>query len=193
MRSSTTELDTSIVQPVIYQISLVRLDFDDDIIAWNSGFSDITFNSVTYLASGALSNISSTSEELGMKVSSKTVTLSGVKSEIVSLLLSEPYIGRKAYIYTAFVDEDLVFDLLRCKLTFVGTMDSVNGTIGATASFSVAIKSRLADWERSRNLRYTDVDHQTQYPGDKFMEFIPQISKKKIVWPRAAALLDPRD
>ena len=72
-------------------------------------------------------------------------------------------------------------------------MDSISGRIGSESSFVVALKSRLADWDRPRKILYTDSQQQKLHPGDKGMEFIPQISKSKIIWPRAAAMLDPRD
>jgi len=193
MRSTTTEITNAIVQPVVYSLGLVRLDFDGGTLAWNSGFSSIVYGGKTYLAAGTLTSITNAAEESGVKSSSISITLSCVKSEVVSALLSEPYLGRKAYVYQAFVAEDMVFNPLMVKLIFVGSMDNISCKIGKSSTFTVSIRSRLADWERSRNIKYTDIDQQKLHPGDKFMQFIPQISKKKIIWPRAAALLDPRD
>jgi hypothetical protein len=193
MRNSTSQMDAAVVQPVVFPILLVRLNFDSGVAAWSSSLSPIDFEDVEYVAGGTLCSVPQVSESPGTAASVMSVGLSGVKSEIVALLLSEPYMGRTATVHLALTDEDMVFDPLRCKLIFTGKMDSISGNMGATASFSVAIKSRLADWERARNLMYTDSDQQAQYPGDRFFEYIPQISKMKIMWPKAQALPDPRD
>lgn len=193
MRDSTTQFSDSIAQPIVYSIAMFKVAFDSGVLAWNSSFSNISYNGDIYIATGNLASISSVTEQVGTKPSSLNVGVSGVKQEVVSLLQSEPYMNRKAYIYHAIVGEDLVFDPNRIKLIFVGTVDSISGKMGKSPSFNITIKSRLADWERSRNLMYNDVDQQLLYPGDRFMEYIPQISNKKILWPKAKALLDPRD
>ncbi len=193
MRTLTAELGTALVQPVVRLIYLVRIDFDSGTVAWNSGYRDITFNSKTYIASGVLGSVSGVREEAGIKSSGITLTLSGVKPEMVSLALSEPYLGRKCWLHCAVVDDAGIFDPNLAVLLFYGKLDDLSGESGQSASFSISVRSRLSDWERERILRYTDADQQKLYPGDKGMEFIPQLSQRKIIWPKAAFLPDPRD
>ncbi|MBC7964082.1 MAG: hypothetical protein H7Y05_14205 [Steroidobacteraceae bacterium] len=193
MRTLSVALDTALIQPLVHLVYLVRIDFDAGVVAWNSGYRDISYAAINYIASGALGSISSIKEEPGVKASGITITISGIKPEIVALALTEPYLGRKCWVYCAVVDAAGVFDPNKIVLLFYGKLDAISGNIGKSASFSVNVRSRLSDWERSRVLRYSDADQQKLYPGDRGMEYIPQLSTKKIIWPKAAFLPDPRD
>lgn len=193
MRTLDAAISTAVVQPTVRGIYYVALYFDTGIAAWHSGFGDKTFNGVTYKGAGELSNISVVKEETGLKAAGMSVGVAGIKQEIVALLIGQPYINRKAYVYFMPLDE---MDIQVCDepyLLFKGTMDSISGNLGANAMFSVTLKSRFADWQRPRKVLYTDVQQQQIHHGDLGMEFIAQISQKKIIWPRAAFLPDPRD
>lgn len=193
MRTLDAAIQTAATSPVIRPLVMVRLDFDSGTIAWHSGFGTVTFDGVNYTGLGTLSSISQVVEQPGVQSSSITINISGIKPEIVALALTEPYINRKAYLHLTFLDEEdqpLVADPV---LIFAGTIDQIEGQVGSEAVFRITIKSRLADWERTRKLRYTDSDQQKLYPGDKGMEFIPQLSERMLIWPRAKFLPDPRD
>lgn len=193
MRTLDSVLAAQSVLPVIRRIYFVKLVFDSGVIAWHSGYGPITFDGTTYTGCGSFGSISAVKEAPGIKSSYITVKIGGIKPEIISLAQSEPYINRKAYIYMTMLDENDVPLVATPMMVFKGSMDSINGTLTKEASFDISIKSRLADWERPRRIRYSDADQQKIYPGDKFFEFIPQLSQRKLIWPRAAFLPDPRD
>lgn len=193
MRALSSALNTALVQPVIRVMYLTRIDLDSTVIAFNSAFADVDYGGATYIGSGTLGSISPVQESPGAKVTAVNISLSGIKTEMVSLALSQPLLNRKVRIYGALTDDGFALDSDRVVLLFYGFIDDVQGTMGKTASFSLSVKSRLADWERPRKLRYSDADQQKLYPGDKGMEYIPQLSQRKLVWPKAAFLPDPRD
>jgi hypothetical protein len=180
-------------------IYMVRIDFDSGTVAWNSGFRDITYGtdplgaSVVYMGLGEVSSISGVSEELGVKAASLNVGMFGIKPETVALILGEPYVNRKAFVYFTLLDENDVQIAGAPVLIFRGTINQPSGDMGASASFTIELSSRLADWQRPRASRYTDAEQQKLHPGDKGMEFVAELSKRKLIWPRAAFLLDYRD
>jgi hypothetical protein len=171
---------------------LVRLDFDSGSVCWNSSLRPLVYGGKTYMGAGALGAVADCTESAGVKASGLTVSLSGVKAEIIAALLTEPYLNRPAYIHMALLDGNDAFTSADVALLFVGKIDAITGVQGRQPSFSVSIKSRLADWERSRSFKYTDADQQRVSAGDKGMEYIPQLSQKKIIWPLAAFLPDSR-
>jgi len=193
MRTITTPMQTAIDADVIQWIWFVRLDFDGGTVGWNSTNRTITYDGFAYLGAGALGQIGAIQEEPGVKSSSIVVSLSGVTPEVIALMLAEPYLNRPAKIYAAISDSSWAFDSSMCKLMFKGTMDMIEGIMGKEPSFSVTIKSRLGDWERSRSFKYTDADQQRLYTGDLGFNYVPQLSQRKIIWPRAAFLPDTRD
>lgn len=193
MRTLDAAITAAMPSPVVRGIYFVKLAFDSGSACWHSGFGDLTFGGDTYLGVGTLSSISPIKEESGVKAAGATVGLSGIKEEIVSMLLSEPYLNRKAYIYFMPLDEGDQPVAATPYMLFRGTMDDISGEMGASASFTVSLKSRFADWERSRRSLYTDVEQQRLHPGDRGLEYVAQLSQKKIIWPRAAFLADSRD
>jgi len=193
MRNPEATIAAAMIDTVVRGIYFVKLAFDSGNACWHSGFNNIEFNGDTYIGVGTLSNVSPAKEESGVKASGATVGLSGIKEEIVSLLLSEPYLNRKAYIYFVPLNEEDMPVVTSPYLLFRGSIDDVSGIMGENASFSVQLKSRFADWERYRKLLLTDIEQQRIHPGDRGLEYISQISQMKIIWPRAAFLPDARD
>lgn len=192
MRSIPAAILAGLSAETVRIIYLVRLHFDSGTIGWNSGFRDITFEGVTYLGLGELTSISAAKEQPGITAASFSVGVSGIKPEIVSLVLTEPYINRAAYIHYTLLDENDQVIAGDPVALFRGTIDSIGGQLGESAGFNIELKSRLADWERVIKCRYTDADQQKIHPGDKGFEFVGQMEQRKIIWPRAAFLPDTR-
>lgn len=193
MRSLGTEIANATAAAKISGIYFFKLALDSGNVCWHTGFGDYVVGADTYTGLGSITSIGSIKEESGVKASGLTVGISGINSEVVSLFLSEPYINRKAYVYFVPLTEGDQPVISTPYLLFRGTIDDVSGTQGKTASFSITLKSRFADWERPVKSLYTDVEQQRLHPGDKGLEYIGQLSQKKIIWPRAAFLPDPRD
>lgn len=193
MRTLDSAIAAASFSPVLRYIFMVRIDFDGGTVAWHSGFGDYAYGGVTYKGIGVLGSISSVKEEAGVKSATVTATISGVNSDVIGLALGQKYINRKCWIYLQCLDDEDRPMLTTPYLLFKGTLGNISGTQGNSASFQLPIKSRLADWERQRKLRYTDTDQQKLYPGDRGCEFIPQLSERTIIWPKAAFLPDPRD
>lgn len=193
MKTLSAALQNAITQPVFQVLHLVRIHFDSGTVAWHSGFRDIAYDGLIYRGIGILGSVSPIREAQGIKASGITLTISGIKSEVIALMLSEPYLGRPVYYHQAFVDESLTVDPNKTLLMFRGSVDSIDGALGQSSSFTIEVKSRLADWERPRKLRYTDAEQNKLHPGDKGMEFVAQLSQRRLVWPKASYLPDPRD
>jgi hypothetical protein len=192
MRTIDAGLLSALSAETVRIVYLVRLCFDAGTIGWNTSFRDITYDSVTYLGLGHLTSISAAVEESGVKAGSISVGVSGINPSVISILLSEPYINREAYIHYTLLDADDKVITGTPILLFKGTMDSIDAEQGATAGFSIKLKSRLADWERARRCRYTDAEQQKLHAGDKGFEYVGQMEQAKIIWPRAAFLPDVR-
>lgn len=193
MRTIDEAILTALSAETVRRVYLIRLDFDSGTVGWNTGFRNIVLDGVTYYGLGNVTSISAAKEEAGVKASGLTVTISGIDPAIVALLLSEPYINRPAYVHYVLLDEQDQVITGTPVLYFRGSMDSIQGSQGTTASFDISLKSRLADWERPRKSRYSDAEQQKLYPGDKGFEFVGQMEQARIVWPRAAFLPDMRD
>jgi hypothetical protein len=69
---------------------------------------------------------------------------------------------------------------------FSGFMDTmlINDS-SETATIQVNVENRLIEFERTRIRRYTAEDQKIDYPTDKGLEFVAEMSEKEIVWGRS--------
>lgn len=113
-------------------------------------------------------------------------TLSGIPASFVSLALSESIQSKPCTIwFVALGTDNAVLDTP--PIEFKGSVDTPGIVIsGNTCSVTINIESALADFARPKVRRYNDADQQHQYPGDKFFEFVPQMTEKELVWPNRA-------
>lgn len=68
-------------------------------------------------------------------------------------------------------------------IIFRGRMDQMDVRVGDTATVTVKLLNRMADWERPKVRRYTDQEQQRQYPGDNGMRFVASTVDKTLLWP----------
>jgi hypothetical protein len=54
--------------------------------------------------------------------------------------------------------------------------------LGPTITIQASLTSRLINWKRSTNSRYTNEDQQEKFPDDKGFRFINDLATRKIQW-----------
>ena len=144
-----------------------------------------------FLGIGRLGAISAASENTELASEGITVQLSGIPPEHISLALGQHYQGRPARIWAAFLRQVAVpraaggeWQVVKSPLIFLGKIDNMAVQLGKTATMTINVRSRLADWERPRSMYFTSETHDRRHPGDKFFEFVPQMEEKELVWGR---------
>jgi len=181
--ATTTASAAEIARPFL----AVELDFASGFTRANSTHKDLTFNtgagSFSFLGVGNLGEMSSVQEGTELQAYGLTLKLSGVNAAHLSLALGEQYQGRSAKIWLGFLDVNFAV-IADPVLIFQGRMDTMGIALGETGEIAVNVESRLADWERPRIRRYTDVDQQAAFPGDRGLEFVAQMVEKELVWGR---------
>lgn len=169
----------AVARPVL----LARLDFQSGVVRATSAPFDIVSADETYLGVGNLGSISAVPEGAELQSYAVQLTLSGIPAALISLALADQYQGREARLYLALLDEQHSVSGTPL-LIFRGQMDTLDIELGQTATLTLTVQSRLADWERPRLRRYTNEDQQTDYPDDKGFEFVAQMAEKTIYWGR---------
>ncbi len=184
----TREIDASVAaasqEEVVRPVVLARLDFAGGVVAANSGNINIDYAGDTYLGVGALGGISAVREASESQPYSINLSLTGIESSYISIALNEHYQGRDARIYVGLLDSDHQL-IDNPVLIFRGRMDTMDITMGKTASIDLKVQSRMVDWDRPRVQRYNNEDQIARYPDDKGLEFVPQMVEKTIIWGRA--------
>jgi len=181
-RTLSSGMQTAATAEVVRPIVLVQCDFDSGALNLWNGIGDLTVSGVTYVGGGTLLNISSMKESADLAANGMTVTLSGVMELLISKARNEPYQGRELVIRLGAMDASNSV-ISTPVIIFSGFMDTMVIQDGAeTATISVSVENRLIEFQRSRIRRYTAEDQKIDYPDDKGLEFVAEISEKEIVW-----------
>ncbi|MFQ5783615.1 MAG: hypothetical protein ACE5H8_02175 [Alphaproteobacteria bacterium] len=177
-----TESQSDIVRPVV----IVKLELaSGNLLVW-SGRGALSWNGETYQGVGDLGRIGAIEEGVEQRAFGVSLELSGIPAATLSIALGEDVQGRPAQVWVGFLDVNhgLIADPV---LVFRGRIDTMDVTLGETATVTLTAESRLVDWERARVRRYTDADQQERFPGDLGFAFVNETVEKEIVWGGAVA------
>lgn len=164
-------------------VTFVKLEFASGTLFANNSAVNISYGGDTYLGVGSLGAMNEVEESADTAASMMSLSLNGIDTAILSAALTEDYRNRSATIYVAFLDaSDAVIGAP--AIVFRGRMDSMSAEVGDGTNITLQVVNRLADWERTRNGRYTNEEQQKLYSGDKGLEFVVQAVEKEIYWGR---------
>ena len=176
--SMVTEVTTAQLAPVL----LASLSFSTPVYLW-SGYGNLVYNSTTYLGLGTLGTISPLEETTDLAARGLTLRLSGVPTANVSLALTENYQGRECSIMFGALSPTAGTLIASPVTVFAGRMDVMQITDdGNTAEITMTAESKLMDFKRPREIRYTDEEQQQLFPGDVGLGFVNDIQEKAIYW-----------
>ena len=169
------------VQPII----LFQGNFaSGNIYVW-SGYGNLSWGGGTYLGVGTLGSISSVSEASEISAKGITVSMSGIPSDLISLVLGDVRQGATGKVHLGFLNSsnELIDDPI---LMFEGKLDVPSIQEGGdTSTITLSYESRLIDLQRARESRYTNEDQQREYAGDLGCEFVATLQEKQITWGKA--------
>jgi hypothetical protein len=173
-----TEVTTAQLSPIL----LANLGFSTPVYLWN-GYGNLVYNSTTYLGLGTFGTISPVEETTDLAARGITMKLSGVPTANVSLALTEDYQGRECSILFGALSPTAGTLISSPVTVFSGRMDVMQiSDDGQTAEIIMTAESRLMDFKRPREVRYTDEEQQNLFAGDLGLEFVNDIQEKAIYW-----------
>ena len=188
-RDITSAFNTAITSKVVRPLMAVELEFSDGTLRMWNGYGDITMtaggSSKTFTGAGDLLGISEIEESDILSMSGVTLTLSGIKSSLISTALSAQYTNRNGAIYLGLFDTsaNVIADIYTL---FKGKMDVLNISEGQqTTMIQLKLESRLVSFEKASNRMYTLEDQKVDYSNDLGFEFIPDLQDKEIIWGKA--------
>jgi hypothetical protein len=182
------EVTTAALSPVL----LVSMSFSTPVYLW-TGYGTLTYAGNGYLGMGDLGSIAPVEETTDLSARGMIFQLSGVPTAFISLALNEDYQGRPCSVMLGALSPTA--GLIASPVTvFVGKMDvmTINDD-GSTATIGLSAESRLVDFRRVRELRYTDEEQAAIDPTDKGLEYVNSIQEKTIFWgsPNSMSGIDP--
>lgn len=180
LRTIHADTATALVQPVFRPLVLVEMAFDSAPVYAHSGVGPLVWNGHTFVGVSWLGKISAIREGESLEAYGVQLELSGVKGELVALSLAENYRNRPLKIWIAFLNRQsrLVGEPVGPWRWDMSTLDGE--FTGAKGTLILSGTSRMAQWERNKETRYTDADQRAKYPGDFFCEFASAADEKEI-------------
>lgn len=180
-RSLDSDLQEGAESERFNYVVLVSLDFPTGTVRVHNGAGTYNFGGNDYLGVGSFGSISAL-EETGELVDNPIqLTLSAITPEIIDAIKTDDIYGRDVDVYLGALDDN---DQLEGTPTnwISGYMEHASLILGEDNAVVIQIQTRAAKLKRRNNLRYTNEDHQAEFPGDRFFEFLPQLQEAEVRW-----------
>ena len=177
------EVQTDSVIP--YFMALVETG-NGDVAVW-SGIGDIVSSvsgsSITYIGVGEFAMISPMQESQDLAARGINLSLSGIPSALISILLGDVEQGRSVSVFMGFFNEST-------RTTINNEFELFNGIVdiptvaesGDTATIAISAENRLIDLGKVRVRRYTQEDQARDDVTDLGFEFVPSLQDKEILF-----------
>ena len=185
-RSITTAFNNAITSQVVRPLLAVELEFSTGTLRFWNGYGDLTMtaggSSNTFTGLGDLMGVSAVSESDQVEAIGASLSLTGIKSSLISSALSANYTNRNASIFLGLFDtnKSVIADVYTL---FKGKMDIMKIDEGAeSATIVLNLENRLIALDRPKERRYTHEDQQLSFTGDLGFEFVPDLQDKEIIW-----------
>lgn len=173
-----TEVTTAQLSPIL----MASLNFSTPVNLW-TGYGNLSYNSTTYYGLGTLGTISPVEETTDLAARGISMKLSGVPTANVAIALTENYQGRECSIMFGALSPTAGTLISSPVTVFSGRMDVMQiSDDGQSAEIIVTAESKLMDFKRPREVRYTDEEQQQLYSGDVGLEFVNDIQEKVVYW-----------
>lgn len=168
---------------VVSPFLTIEMDYPDGTVRASTLQETMVIDGQTYYGMGVVGNLSPVQEGAESRSYGVTASLTGVPGNFAAYLQSQDVQGRTAVIRVGLMNQ--AYEIVGQMVTvFVGRMDTQDISAGKNTSVDVAIESLLIDWERARIRRYTDVDQQAVYPGDRGLEYMAALQNMSLTWGR---------
>jgi hypothetical protein len=185
-RSITTAFNNAVTSQVVRPLLACELEFSTGTLRFWNGYGDLTMtaggSSNTFTGLGDLMNVSAISESDQVEAVGASLSLTGIKSSLISAALSANYTNRNASIFLGLFDtnKSVIADVYTL---FKGKMDIMKIDEGPeSATIVLNLENRLIVLDRAKERRYTHEDQQLSFAGDLGFEFVPDLQDKEIIW-----------
>lgn len=162
---------------------LVEMQFDSGTERLHTGLGTITWDSRTWIGAGSFARVGVIEEGAELSPFAMEIGLSGVDQTILDIAMAESYFMRLVTIYLGAMDANAqVIDAGEFFFGYMMNMDVSLGDPDEGDSIMLTCESEAAVIERSPDLKYTDAQLQSEYPGDLGLEYVDQMVDAKPQW-----------
>jgi len=171
---------TEATKASLFIITMAKLEFDSGTVYVHDGVGSVTFDGNTYLGVGKYGSFDIIDENIDTVARGIKVTLSGVDTSLVPIVMDEVYQGRPATFYVGFLDQNLNF-VADPEEIWSGRMDTMSISMDQnSAVISLSCEYRLR--KEPVLARFTDEDQRLAFAGDTFFNLTQFIPRYKATW-----------
>ena len=182
-RGFPTNVANALATQHVSLVTFVQLAFPSGTVYLHNSIGTYTFGGNDYLGVGDLGAISPLEEGADISPYQITLALSGLDSTIAGAALTEDYYMHAVTVLLGVLNADDAL-LADPTVVFEGFMDQMNISVGADGGdvITLTAESELARFDKASNIKYTDIQLQSEFSGDLAFEFMPDIEGAKIRW-----------
>ncbi len=182
-RGFPTNVANALATQHVSLVTFVQLAFPSGTVYLHNSIGTYTFGGNDYLGVGDLGAISPLEEGADISPYQITLSLSGLDSTIAGAALTEDYYMHAVTVLLGVLNADDAL-LADPTVVFEGFMDQMNISVGADGGdvITLTAESELARFDKASNIKYTDIQLQSEFSGDLALEFMPDIEGAKIRW-----------
>ena len=162
-------------------IVFVKLAFPSGTVYVHNGVGTYSFGGDDYLGVGSFGSIDVMEDSLDLNSKPVNLTLSSITSEIIDAIKVDDVFGRDADVYLGALNEHGELQGTPDNW-FSGHMETVELSLGKQDGIKIRLQSRASRLQLRNNKRYTLEDHQADFPGDLFFEFLPCLQEAEVTW-----------
>lgn len=166
-------------------ILLFEAEFATGVVRLWTGVGELVWDGKTFTGGGTLLAVSPMEEVSGVLAPGASVSLSGIPTDLIQLVIEEAQQGLPGYAWFGLLNDEgqVIADP---ATLFVGRLDVPDlRADGGSVTITVSYESRLIDMERTREFRYTDQSQRALFPDDAGFEYVTSLQEAEIVWGRA--------
>lgn len=161
-------------------ILAVELLFQSGPTRVHSGTGPIEIENNTFLGIGTLGKVDTVKEQNTTSPTKLNLTLAGIETSSLSVILNENCVGRQASMYLGVLDED--FRLMHYDVIFRGKMRSTTVLAGSESAINITVSNIFEEWSHAKALRYTDECQRKLHDDDRIFRYVAQMADRSIYW-----------
>lgn len=157
--------------------------FNGETLALTDAFVNITWQGVTYIASGGLLGVDTIEEDPDVRVNDITIALNGLDQSILAVIENYETVGVPITVRRAYLSTDPLAVIGEPVVIFSGYGDGVDIEAREEGvTIALRCKDDFSNFEQVNGCRTNDAEHQTRFPGDRGFQYVASLKDKVIQW-----------
>jgi hypothetical protein len=180
-RTLDSDLKTGAESPTFNYVIFVELAFPSGTVRVHNSVGTLEFGGNDYLGVGAFGSIEAMEESIDLVDNPVKVTLSSITQEIIDAIQTDDIYNRDADIYLGALNAD--GELEGTPTNWIsGYMEHASLLLGENNGVVIQIQTRAARLKQRNGKRFTLEDHDQDYSGDLFFEFLDNVIEAQVQW-----------